>query len=713
MMNNLLHLFEEDKLTKKDEEAYQDYLRAPFPKDDDSWKDMFDIKRYNKTVDLYHRRTPDGKGECLYGVTRHDFKDKDGNNKKLIFQFSYDANSKSYVKKNLWNDEAHLHNEHLMDDSECDTCAIPEGEKSMHAGKKHFPQVFWTTFSGGLQNIDKVDDWSVLNTFKTIIFWPDADKGGREEFLKLAQLLNDKLDSEVKIIDLPRNLPSDKWDIADKRNDDGIDIYNLFHNAVPIDEYVSFNNLQRDIDNNRYVFVKSSGDGYHDRLTKELVHEKVLNNLYKRDRTLRGKASDQLHNKNCEVVDGYAFVPSEKEIVKVGNETFLNKYRPIKFVPLSEDERENLEEDLSVVLAHIFRLCDKDDFNYKHLLSTIAHDVQHPERNRKWCVLFSSKQRYGKSFLFYLLEKLYGEMNSDSEVETDDFIDKYRDWMMSCNSVFCHEFSWPARDKKFFSKMKRLITETKHKIETKYRSKIKFRGAYNIWLASNDPVPINLGSGDGRYHAIRIEETPKELLAEVNNPNYYKDLFKLLENNNFLNKAYDYFKNYKIDYEIFDYNHVPETESKQDIQDAGLEQWMKDLNELRENKISPFQKDFTCERHILEELRRKENGSVRYGSMFHGVDEEKIRIYFDEINAKRINNGIQIALGEDKTRRKYWATNNQMYWKNCTDKRLMRLHMEGKFNPPPLLLHASNEAQKEKAINNGGNHAHSENRGVD
>ena len=95
--------------------------------------------------------------------------------------------------------------------------------------------------------------------------------------------------------------------------------------------------------------------------------------------------------------------------------------------------------------------------------------------------------------------------------------------------------------------MKRLITETKHKVETKYKTKIKFRGSYNIWLASNDPVPLNLGKGDGRYHVIRIEETPKELLADVNNPNYYKDLFKLLENNNFLNKAYDYFKNYKIE----------------------------------------------------------------------------------------------------------------------------------------------------------------------
>ena len=255
-----------------------------------------------------------------------------------------------------------------------------------------------------MQNIDKVDDWGVLNAFKTIVFWSDAD-GSRDLFLLLAQQLNDELDAEVKIVDLPRNLPKDTWDLANKRNDDGIDIHNLFNNAVPIDEFVSFNNLERDIKNNRYVFVKSSDDGYHDRLTKEIVREKVLNNLYLRDKNSRGKATKELHTRKCEFVDGYAFVPSEKEIVKVGNETFLNKYRPIKFVPLSEDERENLEEDLSPVLAHIFRLCDKDDFNYKHLLSTIAHDIQYPHINRTWCVLFSSKQRYGKSFFILSFRK--------------------------------------------------------------------------------------------------------------------------------------------------------------------------------------------------------------------------------------------------------------------------------------------------------------------
>ena len=337
---NLIHLFEEDQII--------DYVRAPFPKGDYSWKDKYDIKRYKKTVHIYHNT----KHEALYGVTRHDYKDN-----KLIFQFSYDANSKSYVKKNLWSQESHLYNEHLMADSKFDTCSVVEGEKTMEAGKKHFPQVFWTTFSGGLQNIDKVDDWGVLNAFKTIVLWSDADNGSRQEFLLLAQMLNDKLDSEVKIVDLPRNLPKDTWDLADKRNDDRIDIHNLFLNSVPIDDFVSFNNLQRDIKNNRYVFVKSSDDGYHDRLTKEIVREKVLNNLYLRDKDLRGKASNQLHGSNCEVVDGFAFVPSNKEIVKVGNETFLNKYKPVNFVPLSEDERENLEEAMSFVLGHIFRLC--------------------------------------------------------------------------------------------------------------------------------------------------------------------------------------------------------------------------------------------------------------------------------------------------------------------------------------------------------------------
>ena len=699
-MNNLIHLFEEDRMKKQEKEMYHDYVRAPFPKGDERWKDMFDIKKYNKLVHIYHNQ----KGEALYGVCRYDnwINPSTGKKDKLIFQFSYCSNKKNFVKANLWKQEAHLYDEHLMAESKLDTCGIVEGEKKMNSAKKYFPQVFWSCFSGGVQNIDNVDDWTVLNAFKTLVLWADNDKGGKDSFLKLAQWLSDNLDSEVKIVDLPRTLPS-KWDLGDKRDDDNINIHNMFHNALSIDEYVSFNNLTRDIENNRYVFVKSSGDGYHDRLTNEIVREKVINNLYKRDNTLRGKASDQLHQRDCEVVDGYAFHPSDKEKIKFGNEIFLNRYKPVNFVPLSAEELDSLDEDIQFILNHIFRLCNKDESNFEHLLSTIAHDIQFPEKNRKWCVLISSKQRYGKSFLFYLLEKLYGEANCESGIETDDFVDKYRDWMLNCNAVFCHEFSWSSREGKFMSKLKRLVTETSHKVETKYKTKIKFLGAYNIWLASNDPIPITLGGDDGRFHIINIEETPEELLVEVNNPNYYKELFSLLANRVSVNRIYNYFKNYKINYEIFDHNRAPKSEAKRETQDAGLQQWMKDLNELLRGGLQPFTRDFTCERWILDELRRKENGNVNYGSRFYGVDEEKIRIYFHEINAKRINNGIQIALGDDPTRRKMWAVKNQMYWKNCTDKRLMRLHMEGKYDPPPLFINASNEAQKEN-LTNGGNY---------
>ena len=124
-MNNLLHLFEENPMKKVDKDMFRDYVRAPFPKDDDSWKDMFDIKRYNKMVHIYHNTT----GEGLYGVARRDFINDQGAPDKQITQFSYCGNHKKYVNANLWSEEPHLHNEHLMADSKQDTCGVVEGEK--------------------------------------------------------------------------------------------------------------------------------------------------------------------------------------------------------------------------------------------------------------------------------------------------------------------------------------------------------------------------------------------------------------------------------------------------------------------------------------------------------------------------------------------------------------------------------------------------------
>ncbi len=57
-----------------------------FPKNDNSWKNYFDINRYNKMVWLYTNED----GDIVFGVIRHEQMDSEtGKISKKIFQFCY------------------------------------------------------------------------------------------------------------------------------------------------------------------------------------------------------------------------------------------------------------------------------------------------------------------------------------------------------------------------------------------------------------------------------------------------------------------------------------------------------------------------------------------------------------------------------------------------------------------------------------------------
>ena len=65
-MNALLGLMEQNSIEKsyngiRRAKKELEYFPAPFPEGDESWKDMFDIKRYNKQVDLYKHGIVTGK----------------------------------------------------------------------------------------------------------------------------------------------------------------------------------------------------------------------------------------------------------------------------------------------------------------------------------------------------------------------------------------------------------------------------------------------------------------------------------------------------------------------------------------------------------------------------------------------------------------------------------------------------------------------------
>ena len=74
-MSAVTELMEQDSIQSSEAGIRQtkiDFIMhpAPFQEGDDRWKDMFDIKRYNKHVHLYI----DGATKrTLYGITRRDY----------------------------------------------------------------------------------------------------------------------------------------------------------------------------------------------------------------------------------------------------------------------------------------------------------------------------------------------------------------------------------------------------------------------------------------------------------------------------------------------------------------------------------------------------------------------------------------------------------------------------------------------------------------
>ena len=176
-MSAVTELMEVDSVQSSDKGIRQtkiDFIMhpAPFQEGDDRWKDMFDIKRYNKHVHLYI----DGATKrTLYGITRRDY-EVDGASQKDIFPFYYDEVLDRFVKGNPYNKATRLYNEHKFpkfDSTAPRSLMFVEGEVTCDAAQKLFPMMMCTTASGGVQNIQNINDLSVVSDFHEIVFWSD------------------------------------------------------------------------------------------------------------------------------------------------------------------------------------------------------------------------------------------------------------------------------------------------------------------------------------------------------------------------------------------------------------------------------------------------------------------------------------------------------------------------------------------------------------
>jgi hypothetical protein len=642
-----------------------------FPQNDNRWKELFDIKRYNKKHWLYTNK----EGEVLFGVIRHETL-KDGKPDKSIFQFSY--NGKEYVNTNSLKNRP-LYKAHLIDSSSIDWLIV-EGEKTCDVAQEMFPDYFVTTWSGGCKNW-KNTDWSIVPNNRSITIWPDADKGGVLTAVEIAQHLNDKFKIKAKVVDLPNTLP-EKWDLADPIPDE-VDPLALIRKAIVPDPKGIWEDIDQDIKEGRWVFIQDSFKLYWDRKNQEMIKADTLNLMYKRTQKKIGVAVSYLHENDIQVVNGTAYWPIDQEILRMDSKSYLNSYYPNNISVLSPAEATSFNKKrVQYWRDHLLNvLCNGNLETFNYLEDTIAHDLQKPHENRTFAWVFSSKQGVGKTLFFKLLTKLHGHHNV-AWVGTDNLVDKYRSFMKHCYVIICNEIDISGQGKSAkLDKLKELITEDIHPIEQKYVDTINHRGHYRLYASSNKIIPLSVDPNDRRIAFININASREELVKD--DPQYFERLWKDLEDRNFIREAYHYYtKLHKIS-STFNKNEPIVTESKKALMSNSRPQTFKDLDELMLLREGCFREDFVNQRDILTLLRILDGQEHVRVKIYSRIDEQVITAWFHDIGAESIwNDKVISVIGCKKTNRKrYKAIRNISFWSSCNDINLIRAHAQGKFDP--------------------------------
>jgi hypothetical protein len=667
-------------------------IPAPFPKDDKTWIDVFRLEK--KGCDYYPYKND--KGEILF-IVYVDRSLKERKGEKSVFQGSYDG--ERYVFENLWNKiegwktPLYRLDELLVTDK---PIKIAEGEKCAVIGQKLFPEYFWTCWQGGRSNWKKVDWSPILNKDDlTLVADIDSNGKGKEEFTDLARWLNKKYDSvNVKQIELPtfaeimnwhktkteEDYKKKSWDVADEWYPQYT--YEDFREGClravvpePLGEYEDINSdIESSKEIKKLIFISKSSRLYFDIEKQSYFKDTELNQLYKRDPKLKGLATTKLHKNNIPYVDQQTFRPGADQIIEEGNLRLLNKYKKPEFAIKADEVK-----DISIFLNHLKLLANEDEKIFQALKDIIAFDLQFPQRNRTFAVIFYSGQGTGKNMFFSILKRLYGASNC-SFLRLDQLLDKFQPFMLSSNYLFISEIDSTGKDiKSKQAKLRELISDTDFMVEMKGVDLIPVTNChYTIWGSTNEPYPLSLPGDDRRTMFIDIGVTKYEILQK--DKDYFKKLVTFRKDPLNIASVYHYFKNVHVISKEFDPNEPPVTTAKDELIEASKPQYMKTLDDLFEGeKIVSFKRDIVNAKLITQELKALEDFSI----MRENFTENKV-LRWIRFNPKN----FRILKGEPyqipgSLRGRCWVIRNHPFWnQHKTSKEMIDLHFEKKVETP-------------------------------
>ena len=665
-----------------------------FPKGD-SWKQVFGLDRKNCEAYPY----TDTKGNILFVVyADRTYSSTTG---KKIQQISY-VNGK-YAKENAWTKVEGFQLPLYRADELAATnlpIILSEGENVVNKGQELFPEFFWTTYQGGRggwkPREDKSDKihWSLLQGREVFVLSDvDADGKGKQSFSELTRYLYEFKNVKAKFVKLPKysqindwyeeehgeRYPKKSWDVVDGFFDkytekDFIEDIQKAELPKPLQPYES---IYHDVLRDKWIFIAKSGKLYYDTQRDTYSKAEEIDTLYKRDRSLRIKATTFLNQNKIDWVDQQTFRAGKGLTFEESGLRLLNKYRKPKFPSIELPE--GVEYDISIWRNHIFNILSNGDPKIAQTIEDIiADDIRNPQKNRTFAMIFYSGQGVGKTMFFNGLKKLYGEKNC-SDLSLDQLVGRYQPFMLSSCYLFINEIDSTGKDVKSKQAMLRsLISDTNFMVEMKGIDLIPISNcSYTIWGATNESVPMYLPHDDRRTGFIDIATTRFEVLQT--DPQYYSKLNKFVSDPLAMAHVYNFYKNKYVISKDYNRNEAPVTKAKAELIEAGKPQYMKTLDAYasrprNKQPIASLQRDIVNAKLLTRDLINSEYEDIR--KEFY-TENKVLRWIRNDPRNFRVLKGEPYQIPNSNIRGRCWVIRNHEIW---TKFKNHKEHIDQHFN---------------------------------
>ena len=266
--------------------------------------------------------------------------------------------------------------------------------------------------------------------------------------------------------------------------------------------------------------------------------------------------------------------------------------------------------DTSHFLKHLLtRWCKNDIDVYNFLMGWISKTIQHPEIKLRSAIVIKGKEGAVKGAVIDLISRIIGEKYFFQPSSPDEILGGYNSSMSGKKLIFLDECVWGG-DKQKSGTLKKLITEDRYTVKTKFLPDYILRNVMNLIMASNEEWCVPAGTNARRYLVLEIlnelsgitkknDEIIKDIMNEINSSEGVLSLAKTF---------------YEWDLSDFNDRRPPQTDG------------------LRTQKIHTFS---PCQRFIHTALNEGEIGEYKFGSLV--VKTDLFKFFKDESKDKHMS----------------------------------------------------------------------------